>query len=97
MTLEDEAMRWLYAVSLRTSAFALDLVLGLLLTLFVVVVWRLTWAVLRRDFDRELAAPPLRSARRPDGARSPGAPSARPGPLPGARISGAERQLVSRP
>ena len=95
MTLGDEAMRWLYAVSLRSSLSAVDTALLALLAIFLVVVCRLATAVLRQH--RGGVTPPLRSAPRPDGARAGGGTPLRPpGPMPSARVLGGEHRLIGR-
>jgi hypothetical protein len=95
MSLEDEAMRWLYAVSQHSTGFALDMGLGLLLTAYVMVVWRLVTTVLRQRREGEPATPALCSTRRPDGALAGG--SIRSGPMTSTRVVGAERRLAGRP
>jgi hypothetical protein len=88
MSVEDEAMRWLYALSLRPGVFALDLALGVLLIVFVVAAWRLTSALAPRRFDTNAShARPLRPATRLDGASALGNAGTvvRPDPAPTAR------------
>ena len=95
MTLGDEAMRWLYAVSLRSSLSAVDTALLALLAIFLVVVWRLATAVLRQH--RGPVTPTIRAATRPDGARAGGGTPLRPaGPMHSARILGGERRSIGR-
>jgi hypothetical protein len=95
MNLEDEAMRWLYAVSLRSPVSAIDVALGMLLAVFLVSLWRLGRAARRQRRGREPDSAVRRPARPHDGARAGGAP-VRSGPIPSARIMGAERRVVGR-
>jgi hypothetical protein len=69
MSIEEEAMRWAYALSLRPFLFALDVVLAVLLIVFLVVAWRLRRALVSRRFDTNPSrVRALRSATRLDGA-----------------------------
>jgi hypothetical protein len=98
MSLEEEAMRWLYAASLRPSVFAVDAALGVLLAVFLVVVWRLMRAAPRRRSEHE---PPtlFRLVRRRAGAKGfgPVGKAVRPVPVASTRALGVERQSVGRP
>ena len=93
MTLGDEAMRWVYAVSLRSSRSAGDAALLTLLAVFLVVVWRLAAALFRQHGGP--VTPTIRTATRPDGARaSAGTPLRPPGPMHSARVLGGERRSI---
>jgi len=95
MTLEEEAMRWLYAASLHASLSAVDVALGTLLALFLVAAVRLI-RVLARQRRESGSATLIRSERRPDGGRPSGGPI-RPSPMASARVLGGERRVAGRP
>ena len=96
MTLEDEAMRWLYAVSQRSDVLVVDTALVALLAVFLVVAWRLTRTLLQKPRERGRVTPPRRAAHRPNETRPGGGTPLRPGPMPSARILGGEHRLVGR-
>lgn len=85
MSVEEEAMRWIYALSLWPGATALDVALAFLLIVFLVAAWRLMRALVPRRFDSNPSHDrALRSATRLDGFRAPGnaGTTARPDPTP---------------
>ena len=96
MNLEDEAMRWLYALSLRSSVSAIEAALGTLLAAFLVSLWRLARAALRHHRGRRHEAAARASARLHDAARAVASAPARPAPIPSARIMGVERRVAGR-
>ena len=96
MTLEEEAMRGLYAASLHASVSTVDVVLGTLLAVFVVVAVRFVRVLVRPRRESE-SATLLRSERGPDGGRPRGGAPIRPGPMASARVLGGERRVAGRP
>lgn len=96
MTLEEEAMRWLYAASLHASVSAIDVVLGALLAVFLVVAIRLI-RVLVRPRREGGSATLIRAERRPDGARTSSSAPIRPGPMASAHVMGGEHRMAGRP